>query len=108
MEMASNKIKYLIFLWVLISLPLIDKLWSMPFYMMAIILVGVFLFIKWPKTGYFVLPVLFLLTLHENKLFSPFYFDWEKMFVGNKNYLVIIQKVFIWLILMGILFGKIC
>lgn len=69
------------------------KIFDFSWWMVVAVLVGYFLFLKLPKKiGWVLLPILFLLVLSVNKLFSGDSFDWEKIVWTNPGNLKLIER----------------
>lgn len=77
---------------------LIETFLRLPFILIIFTTIGYILFFKYKKTGFFILPLLFLSTLYLNKLFTfkitPFEysFDWEKIVISNPNNIRLIEN----------------
>lgn len=82
----------------IVTLPLLSKIFSLSWTLVALVLAMLWLSIKKPKSLWIVIPILFLLDLWVNNLFSVnlkplvFSFDWEKIVMTNPGYLKLIER----------------
>jgi len=72
---------------------LVYKIFDFSWWIVMMVLIGWFLFLKLPKKiGWILLPILFLAVLTINKLFNMGSFDWEKIVWTNSDYLKLINR----------------
>jgi hypothetical protein len=89
----DKKYKILILGLTVLAMPLMARFWSLPLAIILFLILGSVLVRKKFLVWFWLLPILFLLTLYVNNFFSIFSFDWEKMVIGNKNFLYAIERL---------------
>lgn len=79
-------------------LPLLPRIFYIPWWLIVLILLLLWLSIKYPKSFLLVAPILFLLDLWINNLLTfnfqsmTYSFNWEKIVVTNPGYLKLIDR----------------
>jgi len=85
----NKNIWFLVLVLSVLIMPLSGSFCKLPLVTIIIVIFGFFLLLKFPKSWFLILPILFLLNLNLNELFVfdirslKYSFDWEKMVITN-------------------------
>ncbi len=94
----NKNIWFLVLVLSVLVMPLSESFCRLPLVTIIIVTFGFFILLKFPKSWFLILPILFLLNLSLNELFVfdirslDYSFDWEKMVITNPGNIKMIDR----------------